>query len=684
MVSEDLDDFQVDVVEFDDGTKVQVDGNEDTTNAVSPSDRFTEDYDRSYPPRHHNEQLDHGYHKPTYRRSEDHGYNSRYNNSNNSNNNGSNSNYDNRRHSNVAPSAPSNEERRTSNTTTDRWTRRESSDTTRLNTNRRSSYDRKSAGFSHPPVYNNTPASSSVYHPTLLQRPRRLSEQSFRSDHSREDHVNPLQIIAEPNAQQPDEIAAEITAAQREVMLTAAERAKKRRDEEEAEFEAVRIRARQKADALARLAETKKAPEVKKELESKKEPEVKKESESKREPESKKESDVKKEILKKEILKKEVEKKSPKVKSPTPPPQPSAVREKNETKISVSSSSSPPSSATSAQNPIETASLPDTSKPWNLVAAKKEIVIAKRPTTKSDTKETAKEPESSTAKKEEEIVVPSVDKNGKPLSKDEQSWEIFVSKVKTDAPIPKAEAALSDWNSYAVRLQKSVVDNQTSFKAKHKAGNADKIVEVVDYTQNEEWGTIPSHITQGRAHDRGWTRNDEEHGGNGRNSYYNSHHGRGMTSTVADRGGRGGRGTGTGRGRGGITGRYSTSSSTHYNQTQFDTPNSNDYWRQTDTDEQKQPVVTEILKHEPIAEKLDKQETPESSIVSDTTVVISKKTRLSNLLKESKSPIFPNFIEKLAGKKPANMSFMVDTDESDKDITVSDTATHLTFFFQNY
>ncbi|KAI9267661.1 hypothetical protein EDC94DRAFT_429985 [Helicostylum pulchrum] len=335
---------------------------------------------------------------------------------------------------------------------------------------------------------------------------------------------------------------------------------------------------------------------------------------------------------------------------------------------------------------METTPLPDTSKPWNLVAAKKEIVIAKRPSsTKPDTKETAKEPElSSASKKEEEIVVPSVDKNGKALSKDEQNWEVFVSKVKTDAPIPKSDAVLSDWNSYAVRLQKSVADNQVSFNAKHKANNADKIVEVVDYTQNEEWGTIPSHITQGRAHDRGWTRNDEEHGGNGRNSYYNSHRGRGMTS-VADRGGRGGRGGVRGRGSG-IVGRHSTSSSsTHYSQTQFDTPNSNDYWRQPDTDEQKQPVVTEILKHEPVAEKLDTQETPESS---DTTVVVSKKTRLSNLLKESKSPIFPNFIEKLAGKKPANMSFMVDTDESDKDITVSDTAAHLTFFFsfffQNY
>lgn len=51
----------------------------------------------------------------------------------------------------------------------------------------------------------------------------------------------------------------EITAAQREVMLTAAERAKKRRDEEEAEYEAARERARKKAEALAAAMAEKKS-----------------------------------------------------------------------------------------------------------------------------------------------------------------------------------------------------------------------------------------------------------------------------------------------------------------------------------------------------------------------------------------------------------------------------------------
>ncbi|KAG1058671.1 hypothetical protein G6F42_028583 [Rhizopus arrhizus] len=71
----------------------------------------------------------------------------------------------------------------------------------------------------------------------------------------------------------------------------------------------------------------------------------------------------------------------------------------------------------------------------------------------------------------------------------------------------------------------------------------------------------------------------------------------------------------------------------------------------TDEEEKEEkPIVVEILK---------KQEP-----------VLSKKTRLTNLLKESSSPIFPDFIDKLAAKKPANMSFMVDTEESDKEITM--------------
>lgn len=644
MVSEDLDDFQVDVVEFDDGTKVQVDGNEESINPVSPSDRFTEDYDRSYPPKQHNESSDHGYNKSSYRRSEDHGYSNRY----------SNMSYDNRRHSTATTSAPANEERRTSAATTDRWSRRESFDNMRGNTNRRSSYDRKSSGGSggsisgiHPPAYNNNSSSvaSSAYHPILLQRPRRLSEQSFRSDHSREEHVNPLQIITEPTSNvKPDEIAAEITAAQREVMLTAAERAKKRRDEEEAEYEAARIRARQKADALAPITEESKKK-------TKKEQEVK--------PEAKKEVPV------------PVEKKSPEIKSSSPP----AVEKKEETnKKTPVSSPQPPQLVKIAKKPIESPSLPDTSKPWNVVAAKKEIIIAKRPSSTNNNNKLPKSAETTTTmaaeptsdtnqpKKEKEIVVPIVDRNGKPLSKDEQNWELFISKIKTDAPIPKSELPANDWNSFAVRLQKSVIDDQAEFNAKHKAATQGKIVEVVDYTQNEDWGTIPSHITQGRIHDRGWTRNDEEHGGNGHNGH--SSRGRGFS----DRGSRGARGGG--RGRGFIS---NSANSTHYNQIQSDTSNNSDHWRQhPDADEQKHPVVTEILKHEPvaavIAEKHVTEDKPETPAYTNT--IISKKTRLSNLLKESDSPIFPNFIEKLAVKKPANMSFMVDTDESDRDITV--------------
>src|SRR5687767_8182100 len=156
MVSEDLDDFSVDVVEFDDGTRVQVESDTTaattttttTTEPVLPSDRFTDDYDRSYPPKlhhqhhhHHNDHPHNDHHSSTggykpYRRSEDHGYNARYN-------------YDNRRSSGEG-------ERRYSSS--DRWS------SNRENGYRRSSYDRKPDQIFHPT--------------TLLQRPRRLSEQS--------------------------------------------------------------------------------------------------------------------------------------------------------------------------------------------------------------------------------------------------------------------------------------------------------------------------------------------------------------------------------------------------------------------------------------------------------------------------------------------------------------------------
>lgn len=634
MVSEDLDDFEVDVVEFDDGTKVQVDGSEESINPVSPSDRFTEDYDRSYPPRHNNDSTDHGYTKSSYRRSEDHGYNSRYNNSVHG--------YDNRRHS----ATVSNDERRPSATapTSDRWSRRESVDNNVNNTswsnnaNRRSSYDRKSGTG---PTHGNVASTSTLYHPTLLQRPRRLSEQSLKSDHSREEQLNPLQIITEPAShEQPQETDEEICAVQREVMLSAAERAKKRRDEEEAEREAARARAKHKAELMAEQARLK-AEET----------DLKKDKSLMREVPVKKETTVKKEVSvvteKKPIIT-EIEKRP---KSKSPPPSAIATTEKKK--------DSNPTLPTKTQKVIGHVPLPDTSKPWNLVAANKDAMTEKQSNPKKDVIKQPAEPK-------KEIIVPTVDKDGIPLTKDEQNWEVFVAAVKTNItpPLAKTEASCSAWNSYATRLQESEIEKQALFNAKHKAKNPENIVEIVDYTQNEDWGTIPSHITQGKGYDRGWTRNDEEHGG------YNKS-GRGRGRGGLDHGTRGGRGRG----------RNSISNSSTQKQ-HFDVVNNGNHWRQNsietaDGEGVKQTIVKEILKHEPTdteAVKATKQPHQAENKLTEK-VTATSKTENGNLLgswwERSSTPIFPSAIKKLIGKKPTNMVFLLETEDSDTDITVS-------------
>lgn len=675
MVSEDLDDFSVDVIEFDDGTKVQVESDASSAGSsalaattaiaadpVLPSERFTDDYDRSYPPKqqHHDNDQHHSNsnYKP-YRRSEDHGYNPRYNN-NNSNNNNNNSSYNSRRHS-----TEGGNERRISSAsgTSDRWTtttsssRRDSMEQTHYG-NRRPSYDRKH--------------DNSSYHPTsLLQRPRRLSDQSFRSDHSREDNSNPLQIIPEPTSTTITTTAAitvnesteEITVAQKNLMLTAAERAKKRLEEQEAEFKAAAERAKQKADALAA-----KQAELKE-----------------------------KKILKKPAVDTTTEKN-------TPPSLASATSSKTNvstTKTLASVKTSEPTTpAAKASLPPK---IPDTSKPWNLVAANKQTLTTAStsptsipPVVKNELKESLsqtsneqsstvvqdfsdnkekkpvtimkKEPKPILSKKEEDED----DKSKKPLTEDEKKWQKFVSTIKTDEAVAtKEDITPRDWNSYADRLQETTAEQdaiaastrqklieEVEKEIQREQQNANTIstgsavseqaVEVM-YYENEEWGTVPVNLMNGRGVDRGgWIRDE---------NVYNQ-----------QRGGRSGRGSGRG-GRGGNNNRDTVISTSHIsrgngnntyksnNRSRTTTSSSTDHWRQDNAEHDDKPVVVEILK---------KQE-PEKDIA---TASISKKTRLTNLLKESSSPIFPDFIDKLAAKKPANMSFMVDTEESDKEITM--------------
>ena len=743
MVSEDLDDFSVDVIEFDDGTKVQVESDASSTgsnalaaaastaaNPVLPSERFTDDYDRSYPLKqqhqyhhnnndHHYQQQHHQHHdndqyhnnsnyKP-YRRSEDHGYNPRYN------SNINNSSYNNRRHS-----TEGGNERRISSAsgTSDRWTatsssRRDSMEQTHYG-NRRLSYDRKH--------------DNSSYHPTsLLQRPRRLSEQSFRSDHSREDNSNPLQIIPEPNSTTTtivNESTEEITVAQKNLMLTAAERAKKRLEEQEAEFKAAAERAKQKADALAaKQAELKEKKTLKK-------------------------PDVDRTITENIT--------SPSLASATATKtNVSTIKTLTSVKSSVKASQ-PTTPAAKASLPPK---IPDTSKPWNLVAANKHVPttlstsptftppMAKNEPKKSvlqrsnepsststqglsDNKEKKpvtimkKEPKpilrnNSDIKKEEDkddkskksltednkskkppveddklkkppveddkLKKPPVeddklkkplaedDKSKKPLTEDEKKWQKFVSTIKIDETVATKEDVTSgDWNSYADRLQETTAEQDAIATATRQklieevekeiqqeqqnvstisTGSAigeQQTVEVM-YYENEDWGTVPVSLTNGRGVDRGgWIRDE---------NVYNQ-----------QRGGRGGRGGSRG-GRGGNNSRDTVISTNHIgrgngnstskgnSRSRTTTSSSTDYWRQDNNEHDDTPVVVEILK---------KQEPGKKVAITS----ISKKTRLTNLLKESSSPIFPDFIDKLAAKKPANMSFMVDTEESDKEITM--------------
>ncbi|GAN02942.1 hypothetical protein MAM1_0031d02392 [Mucor ambiguus] len=672
MVSEDMDDFSVDVVEFDDGTKVQVGSDASsvdshasasrTTEPVLPSERFTDDYDRSYPakqPYHHHPPAqqhyhqhhdhDHANYKP-YRRSEDHGYSSRY----------SQTNYSSRRHSSTVDGG---NEKRTSGTS-DRWTaaglpttastRRESTDRQPHYGHRRPSYDRK---------HDNGP-----YHSTsLLQRPRRLSEQSFRSDHSREEvnsSNNPLHIIPGPSNATPEN-AEEIIVVQKNLMLTAAERAKKRLEEQEAEFKAAAERAKQKADALAAKAELKE-----------------------------------KTILKKPSAV-SVDTAPSKKTAASPSPTSAATN-----KTPVKASPPPPNVATATQAskaPLPP-KLPDTSKPWNLVAANKQVphtssttaaaastspAVATAPNQSEDqTKvhplQTPKEPLSTSsrdnqptqilkneekkpvaimkkeprnaAKEEKKEQVEEQDEGStskKPLTEDEKNWQKFVSTIKTDPQaVVRKDVTSTDWNMYADRLQETTAEQDaiaTSTRQRlirevekeialesqqHKQQQQPLAVEVFDY-DNEDWGPAPTSSMIGRNMDRGaWTREDNAH--NLQRGLRNGHR------SSSARGGRGGGTSSINR----DMGRTSNLANAKSRKTA-------DYWQHDTTDEEQKeekPIVVEILK---------KQEP-----------VLLKKTQLTNLLKESSSPIFPGFIDKLAAKKPANMSFMVDIEESDKEITM--------------
>lgn len=190
---------------------------------VSPEDRFTEDYDRSYPPQIRQTKESDQRQAPVR---------NVWRNSSADNSQGS----------------------------TQKWHHFERYS----GSERRRSSDRSNRNAGHP-------------HRDFADTDRRRLRNHYdrRPSQERRSSFQPTVILQstrhmkEAPASQPDDSDSgspinrptEITTAQREVMLTAAERAKKRRDEEEAEFEAARERARKKAEALAAAMTEKKSPD---------------------------------------------------------------------------------------------------------------------------------------------------------------------------------------------------------------------------------------------------------------------------------------------------------------------------------------------------------------------------------------------------------------------------------------
>ncbi|KAM3580036.1 hypothetical protein VKS41_007281 [Umbelopsis sp. WA50703] len=254
-------DFSAPVLEFADGTTIKVQQKPEETESdgqqeeetVTPADRFTDDYDRSYPSqsKQHSTLFEtgdarysdrgHGYQRSNYdrwrsgpddRAGHDHDFNSRYDRRGSYDRHDGRSSYE-RRDSRPSPYYHA---RRPSG---DQWKESESDPAWR-----KSSFQRRPSQDSRD-----------EFHPTLLQRPRRQSGVSTRSDELGGSAEGSEGFGTHSTVPGEIERPPEVTAAQKEVMLTAAERAKKRRDEEEAEYIAARERAKQKAMELAKLAE---------------------------------------------------------------------------------------------------------------------------------------------------------------------------------------------------------------------------------------------------------------------------------------------------------------------------------------------------------------------------------------------------------------------------------------------
>lgn len=169
------------------------------------------------------------------------------------------------------------------------------------------------------------------------------------------------------------------------------------------------------------------------------------------------------------------------------------------------------------------------------------------------------------------------------------------------------------WNLVAGKVDTLTTDQSDDSSQEESSMNAKDHVEVVDFSQNEEWGAIPDHLLNGRHREqRGWIKNEDH-----------SMSIRSRGSTIM-----------RGRGRG----RVNTTT---------------EHWRQ----QQEEPVVIEILKHEPVV--VDKEEE----------IIVTYRDKIDDLLKKTTSPLLPEHVARSLVKKPANLSFMVEVEESDAEIT---------------
>ncbi|ORY94862.1 hypothetical protein BCR43DRAFT_335553 [Syncephalastrum racemosum] len=384
---------------------------------VPPSERFTEDYDRSYPPQLRRTPPDTHPHDTS------------------------------------------------SSTSSSSWARKGSVD---RGTGRRASEGRPQRHFSgdrRPRTYSQRRLSQenhrAAFQPTVLQRPRR-----------------PSSVTSDPHQPQPAQANANDPASQREVMLTAAERAKARRDAEEAEFEAARERARKKAEALAALAKKDETEKVS--ADDKASPKDKLQSTEKASPEDRtasveKAASVEKtapEDIPSQDKVPSVEEVSPEDKAPSEDKTPSEDKAASEDKSLPGDSVSPEKEVQSVDKVLveEETSSEDKTKPEDKVASDDTVGVS---STAAPVHPTATQAEPSPSPP---IGTPVESHNerqpqDKTEDEDDKAWRDYVENVGKTAPTAAdtkpASGGASAWNAYAGRLHQKEEDKWSAAVKKY-------------------------------------------------------------------------------------------------------------------------------------------------------------------------------------------------------------------------